>query len=183
MSVTTIPMAERASAESTSELFDRLLAEEGPALARVAASYAADRARSEDLFQEICLAIWQALPRFRGESSLRTFVFRIAHNRGLAAVARRGPGVEPLEIAEQVADAAASPELSADRRQRRERLAVAVQQLHLPLRQVLTLALEGLAQREIAEVLGISEGNVAVRLTRARKALKKLLGEEGGAHR
>lgn len=175
-----IPLAELAGAEvSAGERFEQLLAEEGAALARVAASYVADAARRDDLFQEICLAIWQALPRFRGESSLRTFVFRIAHNRGLAAVARRRPTGEPLDLAEEVADARPTPELAADQRQRRERLAAAVRELPLALRQALTLALEGLSQREIGEVLGISEGNAAVRLTRARKALKKLLGEEG----
>ncbi len=161
------------------ERFETLLAQEGAALARVAASYVGDPARAEDLFQEICLAVWQALPRFRGDSSLRTFVFRIAHNRGLAAVARRRTGGASLEEADAVADQAPTPETEAQGRQQRQRLAAAVRRLPLPQRQVLTLALEGLAQRQIGEVLGLSEGNVAVRLSRARKTLKKLLGENG----
>ena len=49
----------------------------------LAFSYEAVASVREELVQEIALAIWQALPRFRGECSERTFVFRIAHNRGL----------------------------------------------------------------------------------------------------
>ena len=70
--------------------YDRILQEHGPALRRVAATYEADPARREDLFQEICLALWQALPRFREEASERTFAFRIAHNRGLTHGLARG---------------------------------------------------------------------------------------------
>lgn len=173
-------MSATQSREQASEDFEELLREEGAALARVAASYVGDKARAEDLLQEICLAIWLALPRFRGESSLRTFVFRIAHNRGLAAVARRKPTAEPIENVRALADTAPTPEHAAQGRQERERLAAAVRRLPLPQRQVMTLALEGLPQRQIGEVLGLSEGNVAVRLTRARKALKKILGENGG---
>lgn len=168
--------------DGASQRFEELMRAEGGALARVAASYGRDAAANEDLFQEICLAIWQALPRFRGESSLRTFVFRIAHNRGMAAVARHKPAGAPLELAQEVADESPTPELAAGRREQRERLAAAVRRLPLSQRQVLTLALEDLSQRQIGEVLGLSEGNVAVRLTRARQMLRKFLGEDGGNH-
>src|SRR5688572_32410234 len=53
------------------ERYDRILRENGPAMRRVAAIYEADPARREDLFQEVCLALWQALPRFRGDCSER----------------------------------------------------------------------------------------------------------------
>jgi RNA polymerase sigma factor (sigma-70 family) len=64
--------------------FDQLLARDGPALMRLAAAYTRTASDRDDLFQEIALAIWQALPGFRGESSERTFLFRIAHNRSVA---------------------------------------------------------------------------------------------------
>jgi RNA polymerase sigma factor (sigma-70 family) len=60
--------------------FNALLATHGPSLARLAGSYARDPTEREDLFQEIAIAVWRALPRFRGECSERTFLFRIAHN-------------------------------------------------------------------------------------------------------
>jgi RNA polymerase sigma-70 factor (ECF subfamily) len=160
------------------ERYDRILREHGSALRRVAASYEGERSRRDDLFQDICLAIWKALPLFRGESSERTFVFRIAHNRGLTHRSRRGPVLGDLEKASHVPDPRPDPEGEALAGQRRERLRDAVLALALPARQVLTLALEGLSQKEIGEVLGVSENAAAVRLSRARAALREVLGAE-----
>ena len=56
----------------------------GDALWRLTAGYASTEAERKDLHQDILAAIWQALGRFRQESSLRTFVYRIAHNRGVS---------------------------------------------------------------------------------------------------
>ena len=161
--------------------YDQILRREGAALRRVAAAYEAEAARREDLFQEICLAIWQALPRFRGESSERTFVFRIAHNRGLTHRSRRpvtGGISADLEEAEAVADPRPGPEAEVGEAQRRERLRSAVLALPLEPRQVISLTLEGLSSREIAEILGITENNAAVRLSRARRALRQILETE-----
>ena len=160
--------------------YDRILREHGPALRRVAAAYEADPARREDLFQEICLALWQALPRFRAESSERTFAFRIAHNRGLTHGWRaRGSVMADLDEAEEVADPRQDPEGELEEGERRDRLREAVRRLPLTARQVVVLSLEGLSQREIGDVLGITENNVAVRLTRARKLLRQALETEG----
>lgn len=158
--------------------YDEILRREGAALRRVAAAYEVDPARREDLFQEICLAIWQALPRFRGESSERTFVFRIAHNRGLTHRSRRPALATDLEEAQALADPQPGPEAEAGAAQRRERLRSAVLALPLEPRQVISLTLEGLNPREIAEVLGITENNAAVRLSRARRALRQILETE-----
>jgi RNA polymerase sigma-70 factor, ECF subfamily len=157
--------------------FERVLAEFGPAIGRLAGSYEPDAGRRDDLAQEIAIALWRALPRFRGDCSLRTFVYRIAHNRALTHVWRRGrvPTTEVAE-AEQVVDPAESAESRAARGQRRARLDVAIRTLPLVHRQVLTLALEDLSHAEIASVLGIRENAVAVRLTRARQALREALG-------
>lgn len=161
------------------ERYDRILREQGPALRRVAASYEADPARREDLFQDICLALWQALPRFRGDCSERTFAFRIAHNRGLTHGWRaKGAAAADLDEAGEVADPRPNPEREAFEGERRERLRDAVRRLPLVARQVVVLSLEGLGNKEIGEVLGLTENNVAVRLTRARKMLRQAMGEE-----
>lgn len=172
---------ERSPAAAGSELdrdalFDELLRLHGPALRRVAATYEADPARREDLFQDVCLALWRALPAFRGDASARTYLFRIAHNRGLTHRSRRRAAWEAeLEEAEAVADPGPGPEAGLHHDQRRARLRRAILGLPLPHRQVLVLALEGLPHREIGEVLGITENHVAVRLSRARAALRRLL--------
>lgn len=160
--------------------YDQILREHGPALRRVAAAYEADSSRREDLFQEICLALWQALPRFREEASERTFAFRIAHNRGLTHGWRaRGSATADLNEAEELADPRLDPESELQEGERRDRLREAIRRLPLAARQVVVLSLEGLSQREIGDVLGITENNVAVRLTRARKLLRQALETEG----
>lgn len=156
--------------------FARILSEYGAAIARLAFSYEAVASIREELVQEIALGIWQALAHFRGECSERTFVYRIAHNRGLSHVWKRRPPHQPLdeiEESEEPIDPQPHPEEQAVRSDQRVRLMSAIQSLPVGHRQMIVLMLEGLSHVEIAEVTGISENNVAVRLTRARKALKE----------
>src|SRR4051794_6909282 len=68
----------------------RLLAENARPLERIAASYGRTRADRDDLLQEIAAALWTALPRFRGDCSEKTFVMRVAHNRALTFLTKRG---------------------------------------------------------------------------------------------
>jgi RNA polymerase sigma factor (sigma-70 family) len=165
-------------------LFAEILRSEGAALRRAASLYERDPARAEDLYQEICLALWRGLPSFRGEAAPRTFAFRIAHNRGLSHAARAARGrrgeVAGLDLAAEVADPAPSPEATVGASERAARLRAAVAALPLGLRQVMTLTLEGLAPAEIAAVLGVTDNNVSVRANRARERLRAALGAEGG---
>jgi RNA polymerase sigma factor (sigma-70 family) len=158
--------------------FDRIMREYGPAISRLAASYEAVASMREELAQEIALAIWQALPHFRGECSERTFIYRIGHNRGLSHVWKRRPGHLPLdELPEQhhPIDPRPHPEEATAQQRRRASLMSAIQSLPITHRQAILLLLEDLSHAEIAQVLGTTETNVAVRLNRARKALKEAM--------
>jgi RNA polymerase sigma-70 factor (ECF subfamily) len=156
------------------ERFHQLLSVNGPALIRLAAAYTNSRSDRDDLFQDIALAIWQALPRFRGESSERTFIFRIAHNRAITYMSqRRTPATSDEEV--EIADPRPNPEKGFAKEQQEARLFEAIHTLPIDYRQVITLTLEGLSYAEIAEVLGIGESNVGVRLNRARQLLRRLL--------
>jgi RNA polymerase sigma factor (sigma-70 family) len=148
-----------------------------PALGRLAGSYAGSTGERDDLLQEISLALWQALPRFRGESSERTFLFRIAHNRCINHIARRRSmdSLQALEL--DPADESRPVDQALSQQQDSARLTDAVRRLPVIQRQVIVLALEDMEYNEIAEVLGISESNVGVRLNRARASLRKLMGE------
>ena len=162
--------------ESREDRCIRLLHAHDPALRRLAATYERDPSRQQDLVQDIWLAVWQALPNFRGESSERTFVFRIAHNRAVSHIDRwQRRRTDTLDDEAPVAAPDPDPEHSLSTQQRLERLQAAVLSLPLGLRQVVVLTLEGLSHAEVAEIVGISENNVAVRLTRAKAALSRLL--------
>ena len=154
----------------------RLLHEYDRPLKRLASSYERDPAKQQDLVQDIWLAVWQALPRFRNECSERTFVFRIAHNRAVSHVDRwQRRRTDILEEDAPIADPGLDPEHALSQQQRQERLRAAVQALSIGMRQVVVLTLEGLSNAEVADVVGISENNVAVRLTRARAELSRQL--------
>lgn len=153
--------------------------EYGPIWARLAAGYEKANAAREELVQEIALAVWQALPHFRGECSERTFIYRIAHNRGLTHAYRRQAAnysLDELPQSLEPVDPRPLPEEQVARTSQRDQLRSAIQRLPLVYRQAVMLMLEDLSHAEIAEVLGLSEGNVSVRLNRARKALKAMLG-------
>ena len=147
------------------------------ALGRLAGSYAGSTGEREDLVQDIALALWQALPRFRGESSERTFLFRIAHNHCIDHITRRRPVSSLQELEIDPVDGARSIETTLTDQQDSARLMDAVRRLPMIQRQVVSLALEDMDYAEIAAVLGISENNVGVRLNRARAGLRKLMGE------
>lgn len=168
-------MFERATFKAViDERFRELMALHGPALGRLAGSYTRTLGDRDDLFQEIALAIWQALPRFRGECSERTFIFRIAHNRAIAHIAqRRPPAVSPDET--ELPDPGPTPESGLSNLQQKMHLQEAIGRLPLAYRQVVTLTLEDMSYAEIAEVLGISESNVGARMTRGRQMLKQML--------
>jgi RNA polymerase sigma-70 factor (ECF subfamily) len=163
--------------ESRDERCVRLLQEHDRALGRLAASYERDPSRRQDLVQDIWLAVWLALPGFRGECSERTFVFRIAHNRAVSHVDHfHRRQADTLDEDAPLASPGPDPEHSLSMQQRHDRLRAAVQALPIGLRQVVVLTLEGLSNADVAEITGITENNVAVRLTRARAALSRLLG-------
>lgn len=159
----------------TPDEIEELLVRYEPALRRLATSYERDPALREDLLQEMLFALFRALPGWRRACSERTFVYRVANNRALTHLAGRRPPFADLERAEAVPDPAPLPEAATVASQEREALLVALRRLPIAQRQPLTMALEGLTPREIGEILGITENNVAVRLTRARAALRELL--------
>jgi RNA polymerase sigma-70 factor (ECF subfamily) len=150
-------------------------------LRRLAWSYARDGAEGDDLLQEITLALWTALPRFRGDSSERTWVYRVAHNTGISYVTsqRRRATREPAITPRVEPTSGSNPEGEAIDRQRVERLWMAIRELPLVDRQIICLHLEGLSAAAIEEITGVSAGNVATRLTRVRQRLiARLRGEE-----
>lgn len=151
------------------------LREHGPMLARIAASYETDPAWREDLVQEISLALWKALPSFRGEAGLRTYVARIAHNRSVDHILRRKRVKERASLDTDIMTEAVSG--NQEKLHRKIDLATAMRRIPLGYRQVLSLMLEGFRQSEIAEALGLEENAVAQRLSRGRQKLKQAMGE------
>jgi RNA polymerase sigma-70 factor (ECF subfamily) len=161
----------------TEPVFERIAREHDAMIKRIAMSYEAKAHVVEDLVQEIYFAIWRALPSFRGDASLRTFVARIATNRCVTHVMRAIKSPVSTELDEQIPAPGEDPESHAIVADRKIKLASAVRSLPLAYRQVATLTLEGLTPREISDVLGVTTNAVAIRLSRAKQLLRGLLGD------
>jgi RNA polymerase sigma-70 factor (ECF subfamily) len=135
---------------------------------RLCSAYAESAADREDLFQDIFLAVWRALPGFRGDASVRTWLYRIAHNVALTWQTRhrrRQSRESPLS-----ADSEAGTQIDL----RRIALKQAIAAMSLADRTLTLLWLEGLSAVEIEDVTGVKAGTVAVRLSRIRKHLQPI---------
>ena len=144
-------------------------------------------ADAEDIVQETFLRAWHGLERFRGDSSLKTWLYAIALNR---ARARHGtlarlravftPGRMRADDAfaslDDASDPALSPEENAVLTERRRLLRAAVRALPDEFRVAVVLRdLEGLSYEEVAVVLAVPVGTVRSRLARGRALLKEKL--------
>lgn len=157
--------------------FDQIVREFGPMIERLVCSYEADASLAEELVQEIHLALWRALPTFRGAASLRTFVARITTNRAITHVAHRMRSPPIVEVDADIPAIDADPEAQVLATLTRSRLFLAVRGLPLAYRQVATLTLEGLTIKETASILGITANAAAIRLSRAKNLLREVMGE------
>lgn len=149
----------------TAQFSDLMEAYAGP-IRRLCVAYASSAADREDLCQDIFLAVWRALPAFRGDSSTRTWLYRIAHNVAWTWQTRdRRRQSRETSLDDDV-------EVSADVDLRRLALNRAIAGMN-PADRILTLLwLEGLTAAEIEDVTGVKSATVAVRLSRIRKQLK-----------
>ena len=159
--------------------FERIVAAHGALVSRIAMSYEADPALREDLVQQIFLAVWQALPSYRADASLKTFIARIAQNRAISFVAKQVRQPPTAEMPELIETDAPTPEQSAIDANERTVLLEATRRLPLPQREVIILVLEGFSYGEIAEMLDIAPNALALRLSRAKAALKAMLERSG----
>lgn len=156
--------------------FERVVRDYAPLVARIAASYEADHALREDLTQQIWLAIWQSLASWRGDASLKSFVAKIAQNRAITYVSRQIRQPRSAELHDNIEEDQPSPEERAIASSERDRLMAATRRLPLPQRQVIVLIMEGFSYAEIAGMLDIAPNALALRLSRAKGALAKMLG-------
>jgi RNA polymerase sigma-70 factor (ECF subfamily) len=159
--------------------FETLLAKFGPQIDRMLRAYERRDDLRDELRQEVALAIWRAIPAFRGDSSLRTLIARIVHNTGVSHIRKavRGTPTEPLDPELPIVAPDPQPEELLVEADRTQRLGHAIRSLPLGQRQVVVLFLEEFDYAEIASTLGITEGAVAVRLNRAKTRLAELMEE------
>jgi RNA polymerase sigma-70 factor (ECF subfamily) len=158
------------------ETYQKASAAYGAALSRLARAYEAEPEKRRDLLQEIHIAMWKSLGRFNGSCSLRTWVFRIAHNVAASHVLRerRRNRVRMVGLEELDAAAGARDSLHAvAEHQALGRLTDLIRQLMPIDRQVILSYLEGMDAEAISELTGLSTPNVATKIHRIKEILRK----------
>jgi RNA polymerase sigma-70 factor (ECF subfamily) len=156
------------------EYWQQAAAEYGAALERLAWAYEADSDRRRDLVQEIHLALWRSFECFDARCSLRTWIYRVAHNVATSYVVRQKKRnalafrtLEEIETHPGPEDV----EESVDRQQVLVRVLALVQRLEFLDRQLMLAYLEGLDAESMSQITGLSAANVWTRIHRIKNIL------------
>ena len=156
----------------------------GPALQRLVRGFEADPERRRDLLQEIHIELWRSLEEFEHKCSLRTWVYRVAHNVYASHVIRsRRLNYAGAVSLDELADVPErdNPEVIASEQQAVAWLRQTIHRLKAPDAQVMCLYLEDIDAGEIAEIVGISPGAVATRIHRIKTILARMFQNGGPA--
>jgi len=164
--------------EDQKSLFMNWLGEHGSSVMKVARAYTLTSEECQDLAQEILLRAWRSLPNFEGKASAATWFYRVALQTAMNWQRKDKPRRTRQQPLLEVQVLATDGGNSAEQVQQRETVELLYQAIHkLPKTDaaLVLLYLDELSYREMAEVLGISEINVGVKLNRAKKALGELM--------
>ena len=149
----------------------------GAPLQRLARGYEADADKRRDLLQEIHVALWRSVDGYEARCSLRTWVYRVAHNVSASYVSRQlriARTFVSLEDLESASDGGAADE-AAIRRDALQRILALIHRLKPLDRQVMLSYLEGMDAASIGEITGISAHNVATKVHRIKAILARRL--------
>lgn len=178
-----IPAADDQSSAQDS-LYRKAASSYGAALSRLVNAYEVHVERRKDLLQDIHVALWRSLANFNRECSLRTWVYRVAHNTAATHVLRdkrqRSSQWVTLEQLEEL-PADTNDERSIDEAAVLQRLNKLIHGLKPIDRDVILLYLEEVEAIEIAAIVGLSASNVAQKIHRIKKVLQRHF-EDGDSH-
>ena len=161
--------------QNQDELYQQTTAVFGDALDRLVRAYELDTDKRRDLLQEIHLALWRSFEKFEARCSLRTWVYRIAHNVATSHVIRQQRNNHRLSSLEGIESMADHTSGFADAHDHLnlERLLQLIHQLSPPDREIMLLYLEDLDSGTIGEIMNISAVNVRSKIHRIKAILTR----------
>jgi RNA polymerase sigma-70 factor (ECF subfamily) len=168
---------------SQDSLYEQAADTYGSSLDRLARAYELDTEARRDLLQEIHLHLWRSFAYFDLRCSLRTWVYRVAHNVATGHVIRQRRIRNRLVSIENVETMPGSDqgELAASQTEALERVSKLIQRLKPLDRQIIVSYLEGMDASSIGEITGLSPANIAMKVHRIKNVLRRWFGE-GGPH-
>jgi RNA polymerase sigma-70 factor, ECF subfamily len=162
--------------QSQDDLYEQAAAAYGDALGRLVRAYELDPERRRDLLQEIHLALWRSFEKFEARCSLRTWVYRIAHNIATSYVIRQTRARSELLLSlEEIDSVPRSGDAVRDAHERMDikRLLQLIHQLRPPDRELMLLYLEDLDAAAIGEIMEMSAVNVRSKVHRIKTILAR----------
>lgn len=149
--------------------FVSLIQEYQKIIHKICRLYRDSREDREDLFQEITFQLWKAFPSFKNQSKISTWIYRIALNTAVATFRKNKPSIDYVA---ELPDTHAVYNDEHDTRQ--ERLFQLLKKLDEGEKVIITLYLEDLSYQQIAEIVGINENYVGVKLNRIKTKIQIL---------
>ena len=153
--------------------FTEIVRENKTTIYTVCYMFSSDREEVEDLFQEVLIALWQGLESFRGESALRSWIYRISLNTCISADRKKRRRADSVHLDMKINLFADTDDDTRQVQMLRSRIG----KLGVFDRAIILLWLENLSYEEIGAIVGISAKNVSVRLVRIREQLKNMSNE------
>ncbi|MDA8708278.1 RNA polymerase sigma factor [Hellea sp.] len=171
-------MAEKTTSQDVQ--YDIAAVEFGNAIDRLAYAYERDPEKRKDLVQDIHMELWRSFKIFNGHSSVRTWVYRVAHNTGASHVLKNKRISQNSYL--NIDDVGEIPDqtdyLGAfERIDQLDQLMALIQRLNPVDRQIITLYLEDLDAAQIGDVAGMSPGAVATKIHRIKYKLSELFNQ------
>jgi len=159
--------------ENDKILFEEIFRKNRDRVFRLCCMYSGDEDLRKDLMQDIFIRVWENMESFRGEAAMSTWIYRIALNTCLTHVRtiKRSLKVNPLPDKFDLADI----ETNRDEEKSLDFFIHSVNQLPSFDRTLISLYLEDLSGKEIAEITGISEANVRVKIHRIKERLSEMI--------
>ncbi|MBE7170648.1 MAG: sigma-70 family RNA polymerase sigma factor [Williamsia sp.] len=130
----------------------------------------------QDLFQDIVIQTWKAFPKFRGESKFSTWLYRVAINTAITGLRRKKDFItyyEPLSLPAHISDDNAA---KTDEEQLKQ-LYEAIRRLNEVEKAIVMLYMEDRSYEEMEAILGLSQGNLRVKMNRIKEKLRQLTKE------
>jgi RNA polymerase sigma-70 factor (ECF subfamily) len=159
-------------------IFLNALEENQEKLFRVCSMYSNDHEDAKDLFQEVLVHVWRSMATFKGNSSLSTWMFRITLNVCLRFKSKHTKNQHRfIRLDSLTIENFGSEERSGDENEKLTSLRKCVKKLNEGDKAIIALYLEGLPYREISNILGVSENNVAVKVKRIKSKLLNCINE------
>jgi len=153
--------------------FEEQISEHEPLLYKVCHTYAYTRADREDLFQEIVIQVWKAYPHFKGDSKFSTWMYRVAINTAISGLRKRKNVITSHDPDNLPVDLSDDSQSQAEE-ERFQELYRAIGQLNQVEKAIVMLYMEDHSYAEMEEILGISQGNLRVKMSRIKDRLRQL---------